>query len=113
MELGQAERIGRVIEIQGRHPVHWNARIQLRVRGAREDLHMMAQGQESAAQMIEVNPLTATVGVAAVGEKANAKRSVHIHPDSGSLQRTARMMPVMTRPMHCSTVRKQAGRVAP
>jgi hypothetical protein len=74
---------------------------------------MVTQGQEGTAQMIQVNPLAAAVGVAAVGEKANAKRSVHVHPDFVSLQRTARIMPVIKRRMHASTVRKQARRVAP
>ena len=54
-------------------------RIQLGVRWAGQHLDLVAEVHEGPAQLLEVDALTATVRIAAVGEKANAKRSVHMH----------------------------------
>jgi hypothetical protein len=60
--------------------------IQLRVRRTGQHLDMMTEVGKRAAQLLEVNALAAAVGIAAVREKTDAKRSVHDHPVSLSLR---------------------------
>jgi len=59
--------------------VYRDIRIQLRVRRAGQHLDVVTKVHERPAQLLEVDPLTTTVRIAAVREKANAKRLFHTH----------------------------------
>ena len=53
-------------------------RIQLGVRRTGQHLDLVAEIHEGSAQLLEVDALTAAMRIAAVREKANAKRSIHM-----------------------------------
>jgi hypothetical protein len=80
VESGHTKEIGRIVEVERRHPVDGDVGVQLGVRRTGEHLDMVAQVFQAAAQLFEIDALTAAVGVAAIGEQADTERSIHGFP---------------------------------
>jgi hypothetical protein len=73
LRLRRTERVGLAVEVQGRHLGQGDTLVQLRVRLAREDLDGVAERHQLTAEMADVDALTATVWLAAVGHECDAQ----------------------------------------
>jgi hypothetical protein len=77
--LRRPERVGFAVQVQGRDLGQGDPLVELRVRLTREDLDGVTERHQLTAEMADVDALTATVWLAAVGQECDA----HVPPFFG------------------------------
>jgi hypothetical protein len=75
-QLRHAERVGLAVEIEARHRGEPDAFVELGIGLAGEDLDVVAEPGELAAEVAEVDALPPAVRLAAVGQQSNSHRRV-------------------------------------
>jgi hypothetical protein len=86
------ERVGLPVQVEARHLREPDAFVQVRVRRPREDLDLVPEGDQLAAQVAHVDALTTAVRLAAIGQQRATRRDMDEFLSRARSRRAARWL---------------------